>query len=207
SHLSADNTVGDYGGPLTNGGAHVALPRPEIHINTNALGAFTTNTIHVVVDDVTYAGGNGRFGTWSGGGGSSLELIDPRSNHRLAANWADSDESGKAPWANIEVTATMDNGSDYNDSGVDLVQVGLLCAGECLIDNDEFRPSGPTAANIIANPDFESGLGSWTPQGDHVRSFLETANGFLSAHSLHIRASDQMWTAANCVRGDLTTIV
>src|SRR5437773_3848021 len=206
ANLNTNNTVGDFGGHLSGSGERLAVSMPDVVINTNTPGITKTNIAWIVVDEVTYGVG-GRWGQWSHGGGSSLELIDPRSNHRLASNWADSDESGKAPWTNIEVTATMDNGSDYNDSGVDLVQVGLLGAGECLIDNVEFRPGGPTAANIIANPDFESGLGSWTPQGDHVRSCVETANGFSSAHSLHIRASDQMWTAANCVQGDLTTIV
>ena len=56
--------------------------------------AFGTNTIFVVEDEVTYGMG-GRWGEWSGGGGSSLELIDPHSNHRLAANWADSDDTAK----------------------------------------------------------------------------------------------------------------
>ncbi|PYJ87928.1 MAG: hypothetical protein DME22_00005, partial [Verrucomicrobia bacterium] len=205
-NLSVNNTVGDFGGHLSGSGERLALAAPDVVINTNTPGVTKTNIAWIVVDEVTYGVG-GRWGQWAHGGGSSLELIDARSNHRLASNWADSDESGKAPWTNIEVTATMDNGADYNGSDVDLVQVGLLGAGECLVDNVEFRPGGPTAANLVANPDFESGLGSWTPQGDHVRSFLETANGFSGTHALHIRASDQMWTGANCVQGDLTTTV
>ena len=31
-------------------------------------------------------------------------MIDPRSDHRLPSNWADSDETGKAPWTEIEAT-------------------------------------------------------------------------------------------------------
>ena len=38
----------------------------------------------------------GRWGQWAHGGGSSLELINPNTNHRLAGNWADSDETRKS---------------------------------------------------------------------------------------------------------------
>ena len=64
-------------------------------------------------DQVTYGTG-GRWGEWSGGGGSSLELIDPHSNHRLAANWADSDETQKSSWVDIENTGVLDNGANYD---------------------------------------------------------------------------------------------
>ena len=69
-----------------------------------------TNHVDIVVDEVTYGTG-GRWGRWSDGGGSSLELMDARADKRLAANWADSDETAKAPWATIETTGVLDNGS------------------------------------------------------------------------------------------------
>ena len=62
-----------------------------------------TNIINIAVNDLTYGTG-GRWGEWSSGGGSSLELIDPNSNNRLAANWADSDETQKSAWTDIETT-------------------------------------------------------------------------------------------------------
>ena len=54
-----------------------------------------TNLVPVVVEEVRYRSG-GRWGHWADGGGSSLELRDPRANRRRAANWADSDETAKA---------------------------------------------------------------------------------------------------------------
>ncbi len=63
-----------------------------------------------------------------GGGGSSLELIDPAANHRLAANWADSDETQKSVWTDIETTGVLDNGANY-DSSIDYAQIGLLDVG------------------------------------------------------------------------------
>src|SRR2546423_7143548 len=82
---------------------------PAQVVTTNASGYLKTNTIHVAVDEVTYGAG-GRWGKWSGGGGSSLELRDARSDHRLAPNWGSSDESKKSPWMNVEFTGVIDNG-------------------------------------------------------------------------------------------------
>ena len=55
---------------------------PEFETSTNNLGQLVTNNVDIVVNEVTYHDG-GRWGQWSDGGGSSLELIDARSNHRL----------------------------------------------------------------------------------------------------------------------------
>src|SRR6266516_4716087 len=92
--LNAGNTLGDYGGKLTKG-ERIALAMPDQTVTTNHQGLVLTNTIYIDVDEATYGAG-GRWGHWANEGGSSLELIDPRSNHRLPSNWADSDETGKA---------------------------------------------------------------------------------------------------------------
>src|SRR5256885_17117307 len=83
-------------------------------------------------------------------GGSSLELIDPRANHRLPSNWADSDETGKAPWTNIEATDVLDNGADPPDN----LQVVLLGEGEGLLDNVEVSSSS-IGTNPVTHPTFE----------------------------------------------------
>ncbi len=183
-NLNSGNTVGDYSGKLSHNGDRVALASP--HTLNGA-------TIYVVEDEVTYGTG-GRWGQWSAGGGSSLELTDPRGNHRLAANWADSDESQKSSWINIENTGVLDNGQNY-DSTIDYAQIGLLDVGECLVDNIEVLSSASTVNNVT-NPDFEAGLLNWRLQGCHVRSSLE-ASGYQSGHSLHVRCSDRLWTGVN----------
>jgi len=179
----------------------VALAQPQTLIESGPTGT-TTNTIYVVRDEVTYGVG-GQWGQWSKGGGSSLELINPNSNHRLGCNWADSDESSKSSWTNLEVTAVLDNGANYNSNAIDYVQLGMLDVGECLIGNLEIRPDGPTGLNIVANGDFSAGPGSWSAQGDHMRSSVETnpAGGYY----LHLRASDAVWTLADYVEGPLTS--
>ena len=99
--------------------------------------------------EVTYGSG-GRWGRWSNGGGSSLELIDPRADARLASNWADSDESAKAPWTTVEFTGRVDNVAD----GVSTDRLHLVAQGpgEYLVDDVEVLTPG--GANRVANGDF-----------------------------------------------------
>ena len=132
TNLNSASTLGNYTGKLSHNGERVALARPQLLDGTN--------TIYVVEDEVTY-GTAGRWGEWSGGGGSSLELIDPHANHRLAANWADSDETQKSQWVDIENTGVLDNGQNY-DATIDRAQIGLLDVGECLVDDIEVDSGG-----------------------------------------------------------------
>jgi hypothetical protein len=192
SNLNATNCLGNFAGKLSHNGEYVSLAMPDTIVQTNKTGA-VTNLIQIVVNDLTFGTG-GRWGQWSSGGGSSLELMDPNSNNRLAANWADSDETQKSSWVNIETTGVLDNGQNY-DPSIDYAQIGLLDAGECLVDNIEVR-AGTSGANLVANPDFETGLGNWSMQGDHFRSSLENS-GYAGSYSLHIRCSDRMWTGVN----------
>jgi hypothetical protein len=182
-NLNSGNSVGNYSGKLSHNGELITLTMPQL---------FYTNTaIQVEEDEVTYGVG-GRWGEWSGGGGSSLELIDPRANHRLAANWADSDETQKSLWTDIEATGVLDNGQNY-DPTIDYAQIGLLDAGECLVDNIEVDYSG---SNYVSNGTFEGGTNGWSFQGAFTRSSLENT-GYQSSYSLHIRSSDRLWTGDN----------
>jgi hypothetical protein len=192
-NLNSGNTLGNFGGKLSHNGKRLALAMPDELVDTNTLGQLVTNISWITMDEVTYGTG-GRWGQWSSGGGSSLELMDPHSNHRLAANWGDSDETHKSAWVNIETTGVLNHGINY-DPSIDYAQVGLLDVGECLVDNLEVHP-GVGGTNYVTNPDFESGLGNWTLQGCLVRSSLEN-EGYASGHSLHLRCSDRMWTGVN----------
>ncbi len=182
-NLNAGNCLGDFSGKLSHSGEHIALTKPVEHNLTN---------INVTVNDLTYGTG-GRWGQWSHAGGSSLELIDAKSDNRLAANWADSDETSKSVWTNIETTGVLDSGVNY-ESSIAHAQIGLLDAGECLVDNVEVDYN---SANYISNFGFESGTTGWSFQGDMSRSSLENTGYNGSGHSLHIRASDALWTGDN----------
>ena len=202
-NLNSGNTLGNFGGTLSHGGERLALSMPDLMIKTNNAGIWTTNTIFVVEDEVTYGTG-GKWGQWAAGGGSSLELKDPASNHRQPSSWADSDESNKSSWTNIEATSILDNGSFFTGTTLSWLQIGLLQSGECLIDNVELIST--TGANVIPNPSFDAGLTGWVPLGDHYRSSLEIGAGFGgSGNALHIRSSGQFWTGRNNVQTSLTT--
>jgi len=103
--LNTANLLGDYVGKLANGGERIALGMPDSLV-AMVEDMMVTNHFHIVVDEVAYADG-GQWGRWADGGGSSLELIDARSDNRLGPNWADSDESAKSDWVTVEKTDVM----------------------------------------------------------------------------------------------------
>ncbi|MCW5552947.1 MAG: lamin tail domain-containing protein [Verrucomicrobiae bacterium] len=195
--LNPANAIGNFSGNLANGGERLALAKLDYTITTNNNVA-VTNTIYVVVDEVTYKDG-GRWGRWADRGGSSLELVDARSDNRLAANWADSDETAKSSWVTVEHTGVLDNGNGASDE----LHIMLLGGGECLIDNVEvFQAGGP---NRVSNGTFEPGLDGWVLQGNHVASGLNTGEGFSSSRSLHLRASAGGDNGANRIKIKLTS--
>jgi regulation of enolase protein 1 (concanavalin A-like superfamily) len=193
-NLNTGNTVGNYSGKLSHNGELVVLAMPQT--------LYGTNTIYVEEDEVTYGTG-GRWGEWSSGGGSSLELIDPHANHRLASNWADSDETQKSSWVDIENTGVLDNGGNY-EASILHAQIGLLDEGECLVDNIEVDYNG---SNYVSNGTFDGGLGltNWSLQGCMTRSALENGGYSGSQYSLHIRSSDRLWTGDNSCQVALNT--
>jgi hypothetical protein len=193
-NLSSANTVGDFKGTLANGGERITLAMPELNVVTNN-GVTVTNTIFVIVNEVTYGGGGGRWGEWADGGGSSLELRDPRSDNRQAANWADSDESSKGLWTTIAITNPI---AEVLGPANDSLQIFLLGVGECLVDDVEVRNT-PAGANLLPNPGFESDMAGWTPQGSHDHSTIEPV-GFTGTKSLHLRAASRGDNGANRVR-------
>ena len=175
AHLHAANMVGDFGGELSDRGERVALAKPDDpRLPFQDL---------VLVDEVTYSDGWGR---WTDGGGSSLELIDPHADNDLGINWQGSDETGKAPWTDIEHTGVIDNQAGTMEE----LQVFCPQAGECLLDKIELKRVGETV-NRVRNSDFESGLTGWDLLGSHERSSLESNEGYASNRSLHVRATSQ----------------
>ncbi len=195
--LNETNTVGNFGGKMSTGGERLTLSMPDTTLSTNAIGVIITNHIDIVVDEVTYGTG-GRWGRWSDGGGSSLELIDSHSDKRRAANWADSDETAKAPWTTIEKTGVL----DYGSGAVSPLQIGLLDAGECLVDDVEVLSSG--GVSCIGNGNFENGINGLSFVGNHSRSSLETNSGYAGSVALHLRTADALMTGPNAVQIALT---
>jgi hypothetical protein len=195
--LNAGNTLGNFNKSLSNSGGRVALATPDLNVTTNKVGETVTNTVYVVVDEVTYGTG-GNWPKWANEGGSSLELIDPRSNHRLAHNWTDSDETQKAPWTTVEITGPMTGDYGSSPPGATWVEIQALNEAEFLVDNVEAVVlSTGTNYLSVANSTFESGVGDWVFRGTHIRTTLENSGGFGSGRCLHVRTTARGDTAAN----------
>jgi hypothetical protein len=200
ANLNSLNTVGDFGKRLAHGGERVALAEPHPVVAANSDGAVTTNWTYVVVDEVTYGTG-GRWGQWAAEGGCSLELIDAHSNHRMAANWADSDETTKGDWLDVEQTGVLDNGLNNYPVALQLLLEG---EGECLVDDVAVIGTGGT--NLVANSTFEDGVGGWFLLGTHDQSTWETGTGYGGGSCLHVRATGRGDTGANTIRTPLLAI-
>ncbi len=199
--LGATNLFGNYSGSLANSGEHLELSAPSYTVTTNGSGQVLTNiSFRFAVNDVTYGTG-GRWGNWSDGGGSSLELTDSQANNSLAANWADSDESAKSTWTSFEFTGTVDNQQTGQGNG-DSLQLMMLGVGESIIDDIEVRNSAN--ANVLPNGTFENGLTGWVLQGSHDQSFVEPTGGF-TGRGLHLMAASRGDNGVNRLRIPLTS--
>jgi hypothetical protein len=200
--LTAENTLGNFAGALADGGERLALARPEWIVRTN--GAIPeTNRVFVVVNEVRYGDG-GRWGRWADGGGSSLELVDPGADNRWAANWADSDETRKAPWTLLESTGTLDHGSGTPDR----LQILALGAGAFLVDDVEARAGtggGGTGANLVSNGAFSSGTTGWSMNGTQDPSRWEPAEGATATGCLRVEAVARGDTGANRIQTSLAS--
>jgi len=193
-------TFGNWNGSLSNGGERLALSKPDEIVTIAESGATTTNRIHIVVAEVEYEDG-GRWGKWSDGGGSSLELIDPRADPLRAASWADSDESSKSSWQQVTLTDTLRFGSQTPDR----LHVGLMGAGECLVD--DVHVIGPGNVALLSNGGFETGAGTaatgWSSLGHHSRSRVESAGAFAGTRTLRIMAPGDLDAGRNCIQATL----
>jgi regulation of enolase protein 1 (concanavalin A-like superfamily) len=196
--LNTDNTLGDFDGKLSHNGEHIALAKRDFATTTNSLGGVTTNAVYVTVGEVTYVNA-GRWSELADGGGSSLELTDPRSDTTLAGNWAASDETQKAPWTTVDVTSRVELGGGANPAN--RLQIIMQGAGECLVDDIELIPSGST--NILVNGAFEDANTTWRFFGNHSKSAFESSAAFSGQNGLHVRAPGDGDTANNAIRGNL----
>jgi hypothetical protein len=119
------------------------------------------------VDVVQYYDG-GRWPDEADGGGASLELKHPFADNDVAESWAGSDESSRTSWTNISFRGVAQASAVGPDAQWRDVVLGLLEAGEILIDDLSVveDPDG-AALQLIDNGSFASGLTAWRPRGNH----------------------------------------
>lgn len=196
-------TPDGFGGSLANSRETVTLSQPVPVMDTADPLAPVVVTNNTVVERVTYRDG-GEWHALADGGGSSLERIDPRADPALARSWAASDESQKSAWTTLEFTGRIDHGFTASANGdPNEMHIGLMDAGECLIDAVEVRATG--GANLVNNPSFESDTPDWRFMGTHDRSAIEpVAGAFDGQRALRLRASDRVHTGMNVIRGAMS---
>jgi CotH protein/lamin tail-like protein len=181
------NLLGPYDGNLDDYSERIRLSYPFVDPNTQI-------THLAIADEVTYYDG-GRWPVWADGKGCSLELRDPHSSNDGPDAWAESDESGKAPWENISFFVY---GSDttYSHDSVNVFGILLLNQGEVLLDDLSLSLNGTTP---LVNTGFESGESSWRFLGNHIRSFVTTEDKYSGSNSLHLIATGHGDPGANRV--------
>jgi hypothetical protein len=168
---------GDFSGSLPNSGGRIQLEDPFGN----------------PADEVTY------FPTeYASGGGSSLELRDGRSDNNHPPAWADSNETSKSAWQTV--TYRMTPSQLFGLSLWNEFRLGMLDAGECLIDDLSVRadPNG-AATQIIQNGNFETlPTGSkWRLLGNHRLSAVIPEPGNPANHVLRLSATGPTETNHN----------
>jgi hypothetical protein len=193
--------TGDYSGSLPNKRGNVCLERPAFVMDTNDGGAPVVKEKCVVIEQIDYRDG-GDWHKLADGMGSSLERVAPCADPMLASSWRASDESKKSEWVTLEFSGKIDHGFPGDEGIPDEFHLGLLGAGECLIDSVELYEDG--GANLVCNSSFEENSSDWSFMGTHDESGI--VNDAAAPHGkrvLHLKASERLHTGANCVRGRL----
>lgn len=159
--------LGNFKGKLAHGGERIALLAGE-----------------VLVDELRWFDG-GRWGQWADGGGSSLELRDPRGDHRPADHWGDSDETGKSAWSTVEFTGQLIHGDLPSSQRLEIILCG---AGECLVDEVQVIYQGENLVRA-ADSNLDGGPGAWIAEGNHEMSAWQAGGGVGDTGCLCLRAS------------------
>ncbi|MGQ9590367.1 MAG: lamin tail domain-containing protein [Planctomycetota bacterium] len=116
----------------------------------------------VEADSVRYYDG-GEWSQWADAGGSSLELIDPRSDNSVGASWDASDDSEKSVPATLGYGPVTWGGRE-SDLGMMLAQEGIA-----IVDDIALVRSG-TSTNLVSNGHFDTTTSPWRIEGTHIRS-------------------------------------
>jgi len=195
--IDPSQVVGGFSGSLRRGFPQVRLIRPRTFSRTGPTGISQQVTIEKVVNEFEWGEG-GQWGRWADGGGSSLELMDPRGSNQRAGHWADSDETGKGTWTQLERVGILELGAAVYDE-LQLVQLGK---GECLIDDLVVSRLGEP--NLVRGSDFETDTAGWVATGNHSASGVyEGALGF-GGRAYRVSSSGGGDTGGNNVETDLT---
>lgn len=127
-------------------------------------------------DEAVYYSG-GYWSAYADGGGSSLELVNPRADRMHPQSWAASDESSKAAWQTFTWRGVASPGMPSEPTKWNEIDLCLLDGpGEVLID--DVRVTDTTSgSNLIENGNFNNGLNKWRATGTHRQTRVESEAG------------------------------
>ena len=157
--LPEEGVYGPFKGKLSDSGETIDLLDPDGNI----------------ADTVTYAD-RSPWPTEADGRGSSLELVHPSLDNEIAASWRASDERAKAKWKSFSYSKDH---KTFEDKNIPELQLMLLGAGACLIDDLHLR----SGKEFVADGSFERGGSGWKALGTHEGSGLyeeDAARGKMS---------------------------
>ena len=156
---SGVTALGPFSGSLSGGGETITLR----DANDN------------IADQVTYSDG-GRWSQWADGGGSSLELIDPRADNSRGEAWDASDESSHSTWQNVSISGTAALNPINNPVTWNEFVFGLLNSGEVLVDDISVKDVTQGNIELIQNGTFTGGTANfWRIIGTHGGAVVSDA--------------------------------
>ncbi len=203
--ITCTNLTGNYVGRLDDTTDEVRLTRPETILITKKTGVIETNRVQIPVDRVAYH--TTGSGPWAHRGGASLELVDARSPGASGiSQWRESDATQSNSWVSVNLTGTL--GESWGP--VERLDFQLNGAGECLVDQVRIRSQtnrGSAFTEHTVNGSLEDSAAGWVSEGNHRDSAWETATGYLSAHSVRLRATGPGDAAGNRLSAQFTPAI
>ncbi len=119
------------------------------------------------VDVVTYSD-DGRWPEQPDGGGSSLELRDPRADNSAGEAWSASDERSRSSWRSYSYRGIAAASAVGPDAQWREFVIGMLDGGEVLLDDISVVETNSTAPiELIQNGSFTTGTNTWRIIGNH----------------------------------------
>jgi hypothetical protein len=170
---------------------------PEIVVLGPFAGRLSHHDAHVILRD---ANGNSAnevhywnthpWPAYANGGGSSLELRDPRADNSVAEAWGASLEGTQAPWRHYSYRAVAIQ-PVYSPEIFSFheFRMGLLDEGEALIDNITVTEMTSPPRQLLQNTDFSSGTARWRLLGNHSHSVVEPSPDDPVNRVLHLVAT------------------